>query len=206
MNWVNNYYKAGPATEKDKKYRIFQLSDQDISSEGNNRPEDSQTFETSLYAEGNYVDGSKIITENNWKGGIDFDNGATEEKNRANKPFNFPPITEQSAVDAYPLVLKSAGASYVRDVIDLRIVAEVFKGTATYGKSGLVDSQNDTGGWPKLRSLPSPLDTDQDGMPDSWEIKNDLNPTNPDDRNSIKSKDGFTNLENYLNEIVSIRK
>jgi pectate lyase len=202
MNWVNNYYKAGPATKEDKKHRIFQLSDQDISSEKNNRPEDSRTFETSLYAEGNYVDGFQKITENNWKGGIDFDNGATEEKNRALKPFNFPPITEQSAADAYPLVLKNAGASYVRDVIDLRIVEEVFKGTTTYGRSGLIDSQNDTGGWPKLLSLPVPIDTDQDGMPDSWEIKNNLDPRNPDDRNSIKNKDGYTNLENYLNQIA----
>ena len=67
-------------------------------------------------------------------------------------------------------------------------------------KSGIIDTLEEVGGWPELKSLPAPTDTDGDGMPDDWEIKNRLDPNNPDDRNII-GKDGYTMLEVYLNSI-----
>lgn len=57
------------------------------------------------------------------------------------------------------------------------------------------DSQNDTGGWASLNSLPSRFDTNQDGMPDKWEKQNGLNPKDPKDRNSDLNKNGYPNLE-----------
>ena len=66
--------------------------------------------------------------------------------------------------------------------------------------SGIIDSQEDVGGWPMLNSLPAPKDTDHDGMPDEWERQNGLNPNDPSDRNGITA-DGYTNLEVCLNGI-----
>ena len=68
-------------------------------------------------------------------------------------------------------------------MIDHRIVEEVKEGAAIYGikKNGIIDSQNDVGGWPVLRSGPVPEDTDQDGMPDAWEKKKGLNPNDKSD-------------------------
>ncbi len=40
-------------------------------------------------------------------------------------------------------------------------------------KTGMIDSQNDVGGWPNLESAPAPKDSDHDGMPDEWETKMD---------------------------------
>ncbi len=40
-------------------------------------------------------------------------------------------------------------------------------------------------------------DRDQDGMPDSWEEKHGLDPTDPGDAEEDKDGDGFTNLEEY---------
>ena len=40
-------------------------------------------------------------------------------------------------------------------------------------------------------------------MPDDWEKKNGLNPKDPKDGNEDKDGDGFTNLEEYMNSIVS---
>jgi len=110
-----------------------------------------------------------------------------------------------------------AGASLpVRDAVDSRIIEEVRGGYATYEgktykeqkrqpdlskKSGIIDSQNDVGGWPVLNSLPAPADSDHDGMPDEWEKAQKLNPHNPDDRNQT-DKDGWTNLERYLNGLA----
>ena len=203
VNWVGNYYKAGPATKSNVRSRIFELSDKEIESGGVNKPEDSQKYETSFFVEGNYVEGFPAVTENNWQGGIDYMGNASESKNRALKPFDFPAIKEQTAANAYPVVLKKAGASLVRDAIDLRIIKEVTTGTVTFGKNGIIDSQKDVGGWPELKSKPAPVDTDQDGMPDVWEKQNKLNPNDPADRNSDPGKDGYTNLEEYINSLVS---
>ena len=57
------------------------------------------------------------------------------------------------------------------------------------------------GGWPTLKSLPAPADTDQDGMPDDWESNNGLDPNDAEDRNDDRNNDGYTNLEEYLNEL-----
>ena len=197
MNWVNNYYKAGPGTKSTIRDRIFELFDKDEGA-------DYLTHETSLYAAGNYVDGYPAVTADNWNGGIDFSDGASEKDHRAETPFDYPSITEQSAEVAYPLVLESAGASIKRDLLDKRIINEVETGTATYGNNGIIDSQNDVGGWPELKTLPPPTDTDRDGMPDEWETEKGLNPNNPEDRNDDRNTDGFTNLEEYLHEVISL--
>jgi pectate lyase len=215
INWANNYYKSGPATSSGVRDRIFKLSDQMIPEDDS--PQDSYDYETSLYAEGNYVDGYPAVTADNWDGGIDFDNGASEEQNRNLIPYGAhnlptpagpaPAITEQTAEDAYPLVVAMAGASLVRDSIDTRIAGEVLTGTVTYygsktGDPGIIDSQTDVGGWPTLNSLPAPTDTDQDGIPDTWETANGLSPTNAGDRNDYDLDPDYTNLEVYLNELV----
>ncbi len=67
-------------------------------------------------------------------------------------------------------------------------------------KSGIIDTPNDSGGWPELRSLPAPVDSDHDGMPDQWELNNGLNPHDATDRN-CKTKSGYTALEVYLNSL-----
>lgn len=56
------------------------------------------------------------------------------------------------------------------------------------------------GGWPEIKSSKAPKHTDHGGMPDKWEKKSKLNPTNVDDRNNV-GEDGYTMLEKYLNGI-----
>ncbi|RYH74568.1 T9SS type A sorting domain-containing protein [Flavobacteriaceae bacterium 144Ye] len=48
---------------------------------------------------------------------------------------------------------------------------------------------------------PSDFDTDNDGMPNEWEISNGLNVNDPSDRNIVQP-DGYTNLEYYLNGMM----
>ena len=67
--------------------------------------------------------------------------------------------------------------------------------------NGIIDSPDHVGGWPELKSTPASVDTDHDGMPDSWEQSHGLNPNNPADRNRVGT-DGFTELERYLNSLV----
>lgn len=205
INMVGNYYKPGPATQSGKvSYRIASPS---------NRGEEDYG---SWYVEGNVVEGYPEVTTNNWAGGVQ----TSEEmlaKVRRHEPWPAMPIREESPADAYEAVLSHAGASLpVRDAVDSRIIEEVRGGYATYEgktykeqkrqpelskKSGIIDSPNDVGGWPVLNSLPAPADSDHDGMPDEWEKAQKLNPNDPDDRN-LTDKDGWTNLERYLNGLV----
>jgi len=41
-------------------------------------------------------------------------------------------------------------------------------------------------------------------MPDDWEIKHGLNPKNAADASQDKNKDGYTNIEDYLNSVVPV--
>jgi hypothetical protein len=50
-----------------------------------------------------------------------------------------------------------------------------------------------------------PVDSDEDGMPDSWESSHGLDPNNGQDNSSDSDNDGYTNIEEYLNEIVESR-
>ncbi|MBN1951637.1 MAG: hypothetical protein JW801_10565 [Bacteroidales bacterium] len=99
-------------------------------------------------------------------------------------------------------VLEDAGATLPkRDETDERIVNDVLNLT---GK--IINSQDELGGypeWPVVILSPAELDAydfDRDGMADAWERKNDLDPTDPEDRNSDIDGNGYTNLEEFLNK------
>lgn len=67
------------------------------------------------------------------------------------------------------------------DRVDQRVLTDVMQRTATAkgsktGLPGIIDSQSDVGGWPELRSAEPPLDTDKDGLPDTWEQHHKLDP------------------------------
>ncbi len=57
------------------------------------------------------------------------------------------------------------------------------------------------GGWPELKSKPALKDSDNDGMPDDWEIKNNLNP-NVADNNGMTLDSKYTNIEVFLHSLV----
>ena len=193
-NWINNYYKYGPATDPKVQRRIFYQAD----------------AHGRMYLDGNYVWGFPEISKNNWAGGIDFgpDGDATEATLRVNEPYVVAPVQTQSAEEAFELVLKNAGASLSSDSVDSRIVNEIRTGTAQFGKSyggggkGIIDSPDDVGGWPELKSKPAPLDTDGDGMPDDWERSQGLNPKSAADGPLDRDGDGYTNVEEYLNSLA----
>jgi hypothetical protein len=113
------------------------------------------------------------------------------------QPFEVAPVTTDSADVAYRRGLEEAGATRPkRDAVDLRIIDQVRRRT---GK--IINSPDDVGGWPELKSTPAPVDADHDGMPDAWEKARSLDPADPKDSAAI-STTGYTNLEDYLNELA----
>jgi len=207
INMVANYYKQGPGTKGgSNQYRIVRPSSRNYLADYGD-----------WFVTDNYVCNYPDVTADNWPLGVQPDQNSTTVKDsiRQDTPLPFVPIIQQTAEEAYQLVLNDAGATLPkRDSIDTRIIQETATGTATYGTgsynsdngfgtvpTGIIDSQTDVGGWTVLLSEPAPADTDHDGMPDTWEIDNGLNPEDPEDRNGI-GEGGYTNLEIYLNSMV----
>jgi hypothetical protein len=182
-NVVNNYYKPGPSTKSKKPWMVNPSSPYG-----------------KFYLSGNVLAGNDAVSKDGWIG-VKADH---PDSARADQPFSVEAIREQSAEKAYELVLKNAGASFKRDAIDARIVDEVRTGTAKFGKTrnGIIDSQEDVGGWPELQSTTVAKDSDADGMPDSWEVKNKLNPNEPSDASTKSKNSPYDNIETYLNELV----
>jgi len=118
---------------------------------------------------------------------------------KRSEPFETGPIVTQDAPTAYQAVLESGGASLPRrDAVDRRIVEDVVKGAGR-----IINSQREVGGWPELRNEAAPVDTDGDGMPDAWEQTHGLNLNDPADGSQDGNGDGYTNVEEYLNEMVT---
>src|SRR5690606_35587251 len=108
-----------------------------------------------------------------------------------------PPLTITDARTAYEQVLAQAGAIHPqRDAVDARIVQEVKTRTG-----GIIDHPDQVGGWPTLAAGTPPTDTDRDGMPDAWELQHGFDPNNPADGPQDADGDGYTNVEEYLNEL-----
>jgi len=204
QNFVANYYKPGPATRKNVRNRLLQVT--------KNQSQDYGHF----YVDKNTMEGDLNVTKDNWKG-IVISLGETDKEDQldikfrkvgAMKPFPFEPIREQSAGKAYKKVLAFAGASLKRDSVDLRIVHEVNTGTAQFGSwfdgggNGIIDSQEQVGGWPELKSATAPVDTDEDGMPDNWERKHRKLSILLPDGSAFDLNSQYTNLEVYLNSLV----
>jgi pectate lyase len=204
FNIVANYYKPGPATKPGEvMHRIANPSFRNKEDYGQ------------WYIAENTVVGNTSVSVDNWNGGVQTN--LAFEKIKLENPWPSIPVNQQIAEEAYKTVLENAGAKLPkRDVIDERIIEEVKGGYATYeGRSykkehqvadtekicGIIDTQEDVGGWPELKSKPAPKDTDHDGMPDDWEDKNILDKNNPDDRNIIDA-DGYTMLEKYLDSLI----
>jgi hypothetical protein len=110
-------------------------------------------------------------------------------------------VTTTSAAQAKIDVLSDAGASYPkRDIIDTRIVKDVLNKT---GHSIVDTNSQPEGGWPALNSWPALTDSDHDGMPDLWETSHGLNANDANDRNGYDIDPNYTNLEVYLDWLVS---
>jgi pectate lyase len=195
INVTANYYKAGPATDDGPmRNRIVNPW--------------SNLYGWGLwYIAQNEVFNHPEITNDNWKYGVQGIGNETISFIRVDEPFPIVSISQQTPQEAYRCILAHGGASLPnRDSIDRRIVWEVENDTALYGgktgsHTGIIDSQNDVGGWPELKSIPAPRDSDHDGMPDDWEINHMLNPKDSEDRNIIHT-DGYTMLEEYLNSLT----
>jgi hypothetical protein len=240
-NFINNYYKPGPATLNNPvRYRILEPAASWTKS-------DPVSRWGKAYVAGNIVEGNDAVTKDNWDGGVQFnkspdvdasgeiakgriDDPALNDKIiaqvRVNQPFPMPPVTIQSARDAFESVLKSAGASLPRrDSADERVITETrtgkvwsegkeftptpMKGLAKNnigtGGNGIITDISQIGGWPEYKGDPI-KDLGPDGIPLSWKKKFGLDAADPELAQKDLQGDGYTVMDKYLDGLDPTKK
>lgn len=197
VNFTNNYYKRGPAWNG-------------TSTRALNAQYDNFPGYQKYYVAGNKMPG--VFDESNQEAGRAYSGTPQGYAPWVNAPFFPSYITMHSADEAYKNVLSDVGANLPMDNHDKRMITETLNGSFTYrgsvtNKPGLPDDENDVGGWEQYpeEHRPANWDTDHDGLPDWWENLKGLNANSAagdfSDANADADKDGFTNLEDYLDWI-----
>lgn len=62
----------------------------------------------------------------------------------------------------------------------------------------VIDCSRNAGGRPAMNGGTAPTDTDEDGMPDTWEMNNGTNPNVADAHGDVNDND-YSNIEDYIN-------
>ncbi|NOR19666.1 MAG: hypothetical protein GQ538_06215 [Xanthomonadales bacterium] len=173
---LNNFYHSGPISRQDEIYI-----------------DDDTQSGSSFCVEGNLTDDVRVSPE-------PF---PSRILNRNNYPIDtFPQFTASGismdpTLDVFNLVLNNAGAiTPVRDAVDTRVVTQVTNRTGS-----IIDSQAEVGGWPVYNPGTALTDSDHDGMPDSWETLQGLDPFDTSDRNN-QAPSGYTWIEEYINGLI----
>lgn len=142
---------------------------------------------------------------------------------RVTKPFPMAKFTLLPTLQARDYVLTNVGAILPkRDPVDTRVIKQVQTGKIDYiegvklpekdfehrrlpkdsYKQGIITDISQVGGYPVYQGT-AYKDSDDDGMPDSYELKMGLNPKDASDAAKI-TKSGYSNIEVYLNSIVPL--
>src|SRR3954468_22130643 len=128
--------------------------------------------------------------------------GAFPDASKQATPFAFPNAATDAPDVAYAKAVASGGTfPWNRDFVDARVANEVKTNTGTVLSTVRATDWNNVVNAPTFNRAAN-FDTDRDGMPDTWETARGLNP-NVADHNGASST-GYTNLENYLNELTLV--
>ena len=220
LNYVGNYLKMGPNTKGGYNY---------VSVDSTTNPDNFKMYLADNKFVDNKDKDYKDFSTNNWSGiTYSSSNGRNESNVKANAPFKIMDngddlsvaLKVESAESAYNNVLKYSGAgisSDLRTAIDKQVMNEAKTGTGqlvgarAYSEAN--SSQKDTidkygikcgveFNYPEAITTGAPKDSDNDGMPDFWEIERNLNPNNASDANDDYCGQGYTNIEYYLNDLT----
>jgi pectate lyase len=167
----------------------------------------------SVYLEGNLGMSRKWSWQSEWKI-ANTDHGVPYDPKLGfvvDQRFPAPPITEMPAGQLLDRLLPVVGAiAPERDAVDSRVVNQISRGSGVMpncvgaddipGGDGAERCQLNVGGWPVMHSGMFAPDSDNDGLPDEWELAVNLDPNSADSQIDSNA-DGYTNLEDWLNHL-----
>ncbi|NII27979.1 hypothetical protein HB364_23040 [Pseudoflavitalea sp. X16] len=182
QDMINNYFIAGP-NSSGKFMGQFSATDH-------------------VYHTGNYVDDNRD-GKLNGRTVIDTDFvAATATLVTSPTMHSSVQVTRHAAAVAYEKVAAAAGASLKRDAVDSRLIGYL-QSKGTQGK--IFMTEEEAGGQPAITAAAAPADKDGDGMPDAWEKKQGLKPSDPADGNLFTLNKSYTNVEVYLNSLAAAK-
>jgi pectate lyase len=117
---------------------------------------------------------------------------------------DFPPV-EYTAAESLPARIAATAGAFPRDPMDRRLVGYVRDGRVADLPLDRAPA-DDALAFDWTRPPLPPLDSDDDGMPDEWELHNGLDPLRQDHAGKLLSRrytgrEGYDNLEVYLNRL-----
>jgi len=178
VNWVGNYYKAGPATAKKIRTRIF-----DVTS-----PLADGDKKSAFFFSDNYLDGTGIISD--YKNNAYVNNFSGADMLNQEIDMGEYSISHIPPETAYGYILNNAGATLPRrDAIDARIINDVKNGTGR-----LVNNAGEVGGL-----IPVESETRRFEIPEQWLTENGL--SGKAETDIIES--GYTVIEAYVNALTA---
>ena len=219
-NYVNNYLKAGPSTKGG--YNFINIS-------SGTAPENYKFYLTGnkMVNPDNSVMSKQ--TNNNWSG-FNFGSAGYDEayyRSNSHYPINVNGVNvsvaqnPESADAAYSNVLAYAGSGInaaSRPKIDKQVIEETRTGTgsltggrdfSTVTDSAVLDAitkygikHMDYNSYYPSSSSKQIVDSDNDGMPDSWEIARGLNPNSASDATGDYQGKGYNNIEYYSHDLT----
>jgi hypothetical protein len=206
-NFINNFYLAGPGGDNPVGGTSTAIT---TSVGGTAIFNGSDATLTKVFHAGNLKDTNR---DGDASDGVALANGDFGSSAFQAAAFTQTPYYGVTAAAAagYADVLDHAGARWwSRAAVDARIVNETRTGTGkivAWADDPFDDSATEGTEWRALRATPltarpAGFDSDGDGMPDAWETMHGLNPAVADNNGDFDN-DGYTNLEEYLNEIAA---
>jgi autotransporter-associated beta strand protein len=192
LDCIGNYFIAGPSSTSDNQYTGEYTATDHVYQTGNVKDLDKNGV-----LDGVAAVPSDFYQSTTYPGPTFFDAPL------CNDIIPIPvPVTIDSAEMAYAKVLAGAGASLVRDPVDTRMIDQLTSlGTLGYAR---VSQESDVGGQPSMTVVtrPANYDTDNDGIPNTWEMTHGLNPIDPTDATSKTNPLGYAYIEQYINDIA----
>ena len=190
IDWVNNHWrKFGPCPNNAKVRHNL-----------------SGAGAPSFHISGNIADGDCSMPSDQWKWlrtdsrPYDVLPTAWQRSTRLAQPAR--PITVEPASAVWGSVLGDVGANQrldcsgnwvgASDAVDQRLINQAWQGT----QDPIPDQP---GPFPSIATGTACADGDGDGMPDTWETQNGLDPADASDAWTDTDGDGYWNIEEYLN-------
>jgi hypothetical protein len=206
-NFINNFYLAGDGGDNPTGGTATTLT---TASGGTAIFNGSDATNIKVYQSGNLKDINKDADASDTTALTNSDFGTSSFQGSAYTQTPYTGVTDTAAA-ALTRVLDYVGATWwKRSIVDARLISEVRAGTGkiiAWADDPFNSSTSEGTEWralmaTPLTSRPAGFDTDQDGMPDAWESAHGLQPASADNNGDFDS-DGYTNLEEYLNELAA---
>lgn len=191
INWIGNYARKGPSSNASS----WEL----LHYQGSDSPAPY------VYVNGNRGLNDFLAGVTEWRVSDSWRYQLQSEAWRRSTPWDmssapFSATVPSNGTWANEMVADVGATVPVRDSVDLRAVND-FLASETSPQGSYLSDVSYPQDFPTFQNLPAPIDADNDGMADAWEVTQGFNPSVNDSALDADG-DGYTNIEEYLHVLA----